>query len=316
MTDKNSKLPPAPPPDVPPHTPRFARTRRLALSLVTMYLMVILVFSLLQTWLIFPGAQTQNTPDAHVTPPPGTTLIPLSTPSGHHTFALFGPALLPDDTPSPHAQNLPTLLYFYGNGMCLADTFHEFRDFRRLGANVLIVEYVGYGMADGSPGEQSCYESAEAAYQHLLNRRDIDAHKIIPAGWSLGAAVAIDLAHRHRTENHIAGIITFSAFTSLTDIAQKNYPFLPLSLFLKHRFESARKLQEGVAAVPMLIGHGRLDAMIPFAMSQSLVTEARRSGSVVTELPISQANHNDFYVVGEDQILPTMQKFIVSVGGP
>ena len=79
----------------------------------------------------------------------------------------FGPALTPDGRPHPNAARRPTILYFYGNGMCLKGTAYEFGHFRRLGANVLIPEYVGYGLSGGQAGEVGCRETADAAYDHL-----------------------------------------------------------------------------------------------------------------------------------------------------
>ena len=47
--------------------------------------------------------------------------------------------------------------------MCLNDPPIEFDQFRRLGLNVLIPEYVGYGMSGGKPSETGCRETADAA---------------------------------------------------------------------------------------------------------------------------------------------------------
>ena len=67
----------------------------------------------------------------------------------------------------------PTLLYFYGNGMCLNDAIEDFERYRRLGLNVLIPEYVGYGMSGGSPSERGCQATAETAYEYLVSTRGV-----------------------------------------------------------------------------------------------------------------------------------------------
>ena len=152
--------------------------------------------------------------------------------------ALFGPALTPDGEPHPDAARRPTLLYFYGNGMCLSDTTEQFDRFRRLGANVLIPEYVGYGMSGGQPSEAGCQATADAAYDHLQRRGDVDPRPIVAVGWSLGGAVAIDLASRRP----VAGLVAFSTFTSMVEMARTEFPVPPHSLLLRHRFDSLTKI--------------------------------------------------------------------------
>ncbi len=150
---------------------------RLVRSVALIYLLVALVFSLFQTKLIFQGAATQGAPDSVVAPPPNSELVHLHTAEKIPIAALFCHAELADGSPDPAAASKPTLLYFYGNAMCLNDALGECKQFRRLGANVLAVEYAGYGMSGGTASERNCYATAEAAYQHLLTRGDIDRAK-------------------------------------------------------------------------------------------------------------------------------------------
>jgi len=199
----------------------FRRTWRLIRIPLLVWLGLLALFASLQARLIFPGAQTQGQPYASVRPPVGAELVTLSTVNGDRVVALFGPALTPAGHHHPEASRRPTLLYFYGNGMCLNDTSEQFDHFRRLGANVLIPEYVGYGMSGGQPSETGCRATADAAYDHLHSRRDVDPRAIVAVGWSLGGAVAIDLASRRP----VAGLAAFSTFTSLVEMARRNFPF-------------------------------------------------------------------------------------------
>jgi uncharacterized protein len=282
---------------------------RIGRILVLAYVLGMLVFWMLQTWLIFPGARTQGKPEAVVTPPADAQLVPLTTAGGDKTVALFGKALRADGSIDPNAAHLPTLLWFYGNAMCLQDAALDFRDFRRLGLNVCIPEFLGYGMAGGSAGEPGCYAAADAAYTHLIGRTDIDTHKIISGGWSLGGAVAIDLAYRKKDEGRVVGLIAFSSFTSVADVGRHYYPVVPVQLLLKHRFESERKIRD--ITVPVLIGNGRLDNIVPFGMSGRLAAAAGgKSGAAkVTRFVIEDASHNDFFAVGDERVFGEMQKF-------
>src|SRR3954468_20758818 len=90
------------------------------------YLGLAVVLALFQTQLIFPGAATQGRKDAIVRPFQGSELVDLRAAGGEKVVALFGPAMTPQGQPHPDARNRPTLLYFYGNGMCMADCEGEF----------------------------------------------------------------------------------------------------------------------------------------------------------------------------------------------
>jgi len=274
---------------------------RIARLVGVLYLGVVAVFYSLQTRIIFPGASTKGQPSAEVRPRPGAELIRLKTRHGERVVALFGPALLLDGRPDPLAVERPTMIYFYGNAMCLNDSTFDLEQFRRLGLNVLIPEYVGYGMSEGSPSEQGCQATALAAYDYLVSTRKVDPRRIIAAGWSVGGAVAIDLA----SCREVGGLIVFSAFTSAVDMGRRMLPFVPVSLLLRHRFDSIHKIAK--VTCPILIGHGRLDPIVPFKMGEELAAKAK---APVTTLWIDRAEHNDFYEVGGRRIGEAIATFV------
>jgi fermentation-respiration switch protein FrsA (DUF1100 family) len=280
--------------------------RLMRIALIA-YLSAFLVFSMFQTWFIFPGSFTQGKASSQVRPEADTELVQLRTASGETIVALFGRALTPTGQPHPEASHRPTVMYFYGNGNCLADTADGLPGLRRMGINVLLPEFVGYGMSSGKAGEQGCYETADAAYDYLLTRTDIDHGKIVVAGWSLGAAVAIDLASRRP----VAGLVTFSAFTSMLDMANKVMPFFPNSLILRHRFENERKVRD--IACPMFIAHGRRDALIPYRMCERLVKA--RGARPTTCYTVDSGDHNDIFGAGGDAMFSAVGKFLDSLDG-
>lgn len=309
-------LPPEPTPDAataahspeapPPRRLRRSGIMRIARVLALAYLGVGTLMFSLQSRVIFPGQESQGQPYAVVRPRAGTELVRLRTGDGVGIVALYGPALHPDGSPDPDAADRPTLLYFYGNGMCLSDTDGEFERFRRMGLNVLIPEYVGYGMSGGKPSERGCQGTADAAYEYLVRTRHVQAGRIVAGGWSLGGAVAIDLAARRP----VAGLIAFSSFTSGIDMAHRLVPFLPASLLLRHRFDNVRKIP--TITCPILIGHGRQDRIVPFEMGERLARAAR---APVTTLWIDEADHNDFFAVAGRRADQAILKFVDGVFG-
>jgi len=259
-------------------------------------------FSAAQIPLIFPGMSMQGTDEAKYDPPAGGQRLELRAPGGQRIEALFCPALT---EPGDEAAHRPTVLYFYGNGQCLAAALAQVDMLRRCGANVLIADYLGYGLSDGKPSESGCYAVATALYDHAMSRKDIDRDKLVAAGWSLGAAVAIDLASR----KNMSGLVTLSAYTSKRDLARRQFPHVAPEA-IEHPFLSRDKIR--TITCPTLIIHGRRDTLVPFAMSAELRSAA--AGKPLTYLPIDEAGHNDLMSVGGEQIEAALRSFLEQVG--
>jgi uncharacterized protein len=254
-----------------------------------------------QARLILPGGSTQGQPEAEVRPRGDAKLLQLVTKTGERVVALYGPAQTADGKPDPAASSRPTMIFFYGNAMCLNHATSLFDRFRRLGLNVIIPEYVGFGMSGGSPSEQGCQATADAVYDEVVSKRAVDPRRVVAAGWSIGGAVAINLAARRP----VGGLIAFSTFTNTHDMA---LTFVPLPLprwFFVHRFESLEKIP--TITGPMLLGHGRRDSLVPFYMFERLTAAAK---SPKTTLVIDQADHNDFLDLGGLRIDEAIRVFV------
>jgi fermentation-respiration switch protein FrsA (DUF1100 family) len=269
--------------------------------IVIAYLGVCIIMFSIQNMFVFPGSNTQGQHDAILTPSASYDLLSLPTADGAKIAAIFGKALDPNGQPLADYASRPTVIYFYGNGACMAYSTDVFDHIRRIGANIIIPEYEGYGMSPGKPSETGCYAAADAAYEYLHSRKDIDTQKIIAMGWSLGGAVAIDLASRHE----VAGIITLSAFTSMPDMGRQLMPWLPTSLILKYHFDNAKKLA-GISR-PILIIHGTQDDIVPFSMAPRLAAAAKGK---VTRFNVDGASHNDIFDTGDGPLLDQIQKFL------
>jgi fermentation-respiration switch protein FrsA (DUF1100 family) len=156
-----------------------------------------------------------------------------------------------------------TFLAFHGNAANIANRADIYRFLRDLPANVLAVEYRGYGRSEGAPSEAGLYRDAEAAYNYLVGERGIPPNRIIAFGLSLGTAVAADLASKHA----VGGVVLVAPFPSAKAVARYVYPFLPgLGLVVRSKFDTAGKLAR--IHVPILVVHCTLDPTIPFALGE------------------------------------------------
>ena len=132
-----------------------------------------------------------------------------------------------------------TLLFFHGNAGKIDNRIYKLNELSKLDLNYLIFAYRGFSGNDGKPSEKGLYKDARAV-KYWLNLNNIKDSEIILYGESLGTAVAVDLAK----EFNFSGIILESPFTSMVKLAKKYYPYLPVKLVLKDKYETIRKLDQ------------------------------------------------------------------------
>lgn len=280
-----------------PARPRRRRVRRLIGWLVFIYVAVCALTWGLQDFLVFPGERTQGRADAAPFEGDDSQIIHLKTADGTPVVGFYAPVARAGDRPGPAA------IYFYGNAMSASGCFEESQHLRQLGLNVLVAEYAGYGLSGGKASERSLYATADAMYDYLLTRPDVDPHRIIAVGWSLGAAVATDLASRRP----VAGLAAFSAFTSMPDMAQKRMPFLPARWLVSYRFDNRAKFAE--MRCPIFLAHGVHDSLIPHAMTDALAAAA--PAGKLTRLDVD-SDHNDLFEAGGAQLWPALGSWLAA----
>ncbi|WP_293130776.1 alpha/beta hydrolase [Okeania sp. SIO3I5] len=90
------------------------------------------------------------------------------------------------------------VLYFHGNGVNIGANVEQAYKFHKLGFDVLLIDYRGYGLSTGNfPSEAQIYQDIEIVWNYLVNQRQINPQSILVYGHSLGGAIAIELATRH-----------------------------------------------------------------------------------------------------------------------
>lgn len=158
------------------------------------------------------------------------------------------------------------LLYLHGSsGSIGLPAYNEaWAEFRNVGLGVLAVDYRGFGESEGEISEAGIYADAHAAYLYLREEMRVPTERILIYGFSMGAAVAIDLA----TKVVAAGLMVEGAFRSVTRLGAERYPFLPVSLLAKNRFDAESKIAR--VSMPKLFLHARDDEAIPIAHGRAL----------------------------------------------
>jgi len=157
----------------------------------------------------------------------------------------------------------PLVIYFGGNAEEVSWLINEAQ--RLKGWAVCLMNYRGYGLSEGRPGEQALYSDALAVYDRLVKRGDVDAQRIVVMGRSIGTGVATYVA-QHRP---VTAAILICPFDSLVSVGRKHYPFLPVALLLKHRFDSLSRAS--ALRIPLLALLAADDTIIPRESSLRLI---------------------------------------------
>jgi len=262
-----------PPPESAPRPRRFGWPLRLALILLGSYVGLAAVLMLLENSLVYfptPAA-------AHWQSPPSADIRDVTFQTAAND-TIHGWWL-----PSPGSSG--ALLYLHGNAGNLShrgETVVQLR--KHLGLSVLIIDYPGFGKSTGAPSEEGCYQSADAAYAWLVEDAKVAPEEVVLFGKSLGGGVATHLAC---CKDHRA-LALIKTYTSLPDVGRRIYPFLPVRLLMRNRFDSLSRMAD--CRRPVFVAHGTADEVIPFALGEQLYEAAHEPKQF---LSMPNHRHND-----------------------
>lgn len=239
--------------------------RRIMISLIEVYLVVLVLAWLFSDRLIFqpqPSSYREEGDFYRIGLPNGEKIGML---------ALTNPAAA------------YTVLYCHGNAEDLGDINPILREYRDRGFSVYALDYRGYGISDGKAGTDAACEDGEAALAHLV-ARGVPLDRIILHGRSIGTGIALHLAARNR----IAGLILESPPVT----AFRVRTVIPIAPFDK--FRNNRRIRE--ISCPLLVIHGMNDSVIPLWHGKKLydlATVPKRCWWV------PGADHNDLLITAE-----------------
>ena len=193
-----------------------------------------------------------------------------------------------------------TILFFHGNAGTLDNRIYKLNFLGNLDVNFLIIAWRGYSGSSGKPSEFGLYQDAKSAL-NWLNSKGITEDKIVLYGESLGTSVAIEVGQN----KDFAGVILETPFTSMVDVGKNKYPFFPVSLLLKDKYESDKKIKN--IKSPILIMHGEADKIVPFWMGKKIYQLANEPKySYFTK-------YDDHMMEYNEKLLNELKKFIDSL---
>jgi len=202
-----------------------------------------------------------------------------------------------------HNKNIDdykTILFLHGNAGTLENRIHKINHFKDLNVNFLLLAWRGFSGNSGKPTEDGLYEDARSAVK-WLNSKGVITNNIIIYGESLGTGIATEISQN----NNFAGIILESPFTSMIDAGKDKYPYLPVGLLLKDKYESDKKIKN--IKSPILIMHGKADNIVPFHMGEKMYELANEPKYFYF------SEYDDHMMEYNKKLLETLKDFIYSL---
>jgi fermentation-respiration switch protein FrsA (DUF1100 family) len=208
--------------------------------------------------------------------------------------------------PVARAGRRTTVLVFNGNAGNRAYRVPLATALVARGLQVLLFDYRGFGGNPGTPTEQGLARDARAAREYLVSRPDVDAARLVYFGESLGTAVAVDLA----TEHPPAALILRSPFTSMADVGQYHYWWLPVGVLIRDSYDTLERI--GRVTSPLLVIAGERDSIVPIDQSRRVYTAAAHGPKKFLSIP--RADHNDGELLDGDTMIHEIVRFLGSDG--
>ena len=160
-------------------------------------------------------------------------------------------------------KKFKTIVYFHGNAGNLENRIYKLNHFKDMNVNFLIVSWRGFSGNSGKPSEQGLYKDGSSTIEWLKNKGLVDKD-IVLYGESLGTGIATELAQN----NNFAGLILETPFTSMIEAAKNFYPYVPVGLLLKDKYDNQNKIKN--IKIPILVMHGEVDQIVPFWMGKKI----------------------------------------------
>ena len=198
------------------------------------------------------------------------------------------------------AESQGLVIYFGGNAEEVSGQMHDAPMLAPW--SFAAVNYRGFGLSEGRPGEDVLTADALAIHDWLAKREDIDPDRLVVFGRSLGTGVAVQLA----ASRPVRAVVLVSPFDSLRSIAAKQYPIFPVSLLLKHPFDSLAHAAD--IGAPLLAMAGERDGLIPPEYSRRLHDAWAGPKQWVL---VPDADHNDIH--NRPEYWPAIREFLASV---
>ena len=181
-------------------------------------------------------------------------------------------------------NNKPCVVVLHGNAGGIKDRVSKFQFLIDDGYSVLLISYRGYDGNLGNPTELNLISDSALALKQFLKTENFSAKDIVLFGESLGSGVVVALA----TQYAVKGVIFDGAYSSIAEVGQGAYPWIPVQWMLKDQWRSITRIKKVIS--PTLFIHSKKDAVVPFSLGQKLFQSANQPKKYIW---LEHTGHND-----------------------
>ena len=193
------------------------------------------------------------------------------------------------------------LAFFVGNGEDLCSAARHVAQLAEHGVAVVSGEYPGYGTSAGKPGVESILAMADAVAAHAQAlARELQVPFLV-GGSSLGTCCAMHVA----TNGTAARCLLRAPPTSLVEVAQRQFWWLPVAALMRHRFDNAVLAPR--VRCPVLIVHGDADTIVPCEFGEKLRSLCAGPAELVV---VPGAGHNDLSLAKDGPVGNRVGEFL------
>jgi esterase/lipase len=221
------------------------------MSFLLIYLLILLAVFLLQRKLIyFPARFTQEQQEDLFA---GLNLQPW--PSVNDLQGVI--------SRSPLTDAKGTVLVFHGNAGAAVHRTYYIEALQRLGYRVIIAEYPGYGVREGSPSEKVLVEDGIATANRVRNEfKD----PLFLCGESLGSGVVAGIVASGKVP--VKGLLLVTPFDAMAEVAQHHYWYLLARWLILDKYDNVSNLRHFQGSIAVLMA-GQ-DEIIPNQRTMAL----------------------------------------------
>jgi uncharacterized protein len=177
---------------------------------------------------------------------------------------------------SASQPDAPVMIWLHGNAGNLTDRAEMAVEFAKRGISVFVFDYRGFGKSGGRATEWGVFRDSLAAHDYV---RSLGAQRVILYGESIGGPYAAHVA-RKRKNDGIEAVILENSFPSLRALGNALYHPLPLGWTAPAALRTTAWLND--AGVPVLVMHGKRDAVIPYRLGVELYEGLRVPKEMLT----------------------------------
>ncbi len=196
----------------------------------------------------------------------------------------------------PSQPHKKTIIFFHGNGWLIGNSFANMKRYLDAGYGLLMVEYRGYAGHAGKVTEQGLYKDSRAYIDWLHSEHKVHYKDMIFYGESLGSALAVRMASEYQPH----AVILLSSFSSMLELAQERYPYIPASFLLIDTYLNEAIIKD--ISSPVLFLHGQLDGLVHYKYGEKLYAAANEPKQFTK---FANGTHVNLYNLGAEEVILT-----------